>query len=220
MVPRTGPTTPATLPTKSPSAAEAPRHHRDTRRQIGEDYPFIPCRRHHALYTAARTALDQCQARQHPLPTVSTTPSASTAMDRSRHCLSDGWRYDGKLSPALGPQPIPVHLDNSVKLQPHLETQPRSQVSPFCHMPVICESYQHIVHIFRRSVISLSYPCHEKLKKDIPGIYQSVSTSKKICQTSKRYPRVSFLVPNWMFLSYVLHIPVITFSHSAECGPH
>ena len=206
MVTRTGPTTPATLPTKSPSAAEAPRHHRDTRRQIGEDYPFIPCRRHHALYTAARTALDQCQARQHPLPTVSTTPSASTAMDRSRHCLSDGWRYDGKLSPALGPQPIPVHLDNSVKLQPHLETQPRSQVP----LVVICLSYACHSNIFFISLDDLSYPCHilviNKLENDILGMYQSVPNLKKICQISKRctryIPSVSFLVLNYMFLSH------------------
>ena len=31
-------------------------------------------------------------------------------MDRSRHGLSDDWRYDGKLTPALVPQPIPVHF--------------------------------------------------------------------------------------------------------------
>ena len=74
----------------------------------GDDYPMIPRRRHHALLTgtAARTALDQSQARQRPLPTAPTTPSASTPVDRSRH---GDWRYDGKLCPALGPQPIPVH---------------------------------------------------------------------------------------------------------------
>ena len=39
---------------------------------FGDDYPLISRRRHHALLTAARTALDQCQARQRPLPTPTT----------------------------------------------------------------------------------------------------------------------------------------------------
>ena len=66
---------------------------------FGDDYSLIPRRRHHALLTAARTTIDQCQARQRPLPPAPTTPSAS-AVDRSRHGLSDDWRYDGKLCPA------------------------------------------------------------------------------------------------------------------------
>ena len=42
------------------------------------DYPLIPRRRHHALLTAAQTALDQCEARQRQLsaaPTPQTVPS-------------------------------------------------------------------------------------------------------------------------------------------------
>ena len=74
-----------------------------------DDYPLIPPRRHHALLTAAQTALDQCEARQRPLSAAPTPPPAPSAVDRPRHGLSDDWRYDGELCPALGPHPIPVH---------------------------------------------------------------------------------------------------------------
>ena len=74
-----------------------------------DDYPLIPRRRHHVLLMAAQTALDQCEARQRPLSAASTPPSAPSAVDRPRYGLSDNWRYYGKLCPALGPHPIPVH---------------------------------------------------------------------------------------------------------------
>ena len=42
-----------------------------------DDYPLIPPRCHHALLTAAQTALDQCEARQRPLSAAPKPPSAS-----------------------------------------------------------------------------------------------------------------------------------------------
>ena len=65
-----------------------------------------------------------------------------------------------------------------------------------------------------------------KLRKYIPGTYQSVSNLKKDTPNLKKImgrgctwyiPSVSFLVQNCKFLSYALHIAVITFSSSTEC---
>ena len=85
-----------------------PRHHRDARiqriwRRLSLDLASPPPRSSHCSQDRSRPV----PGPPAPAPNCSHNPLAYTAVVRSRHGLSDDWWYDGKLCPALVPQPIP-----------------------------------------------------------------------------------------------------------------
>ena len=99
---------------------------------------------------------------------------------------------------------------------------------PFLPPSLMCLSYACHTDTFFISLVFLSNPYRilviTKLKKKIYLEYTSqYHTSKRYAKPQKDvlgiYRVLSFLVWNSMFLSYSVHIPVITFSCSAESGP-